>query len=51
MRTLLIVLAACYVVDSLAFEGRYLDLTVEIAKTEGRAFSNSAQRFIKDTLL
>jgi hypothetical protein len=51
MRTTLIVLAICYVVDALAFDGRYLSLTAEIAKTEGRNISYGLERFVTDTLL
>jgi hypothetical protein len=39
MRTLLVVLTLCYVVDALAFEGRYLSTTAELVRSESASIS------------
>ena len=49
MRTALIVLALCYVVDAMAFDGRYLETSASIIKMESFSISSGFQRWFKQT--
>jgi hypothetical protein len=46
MRTLLVLLTLCYVVDAVAFDGRYLATAAEQLRSESASISAKSSRYL-----
>ena len=50
MRTLLVVLTVCYVIDAMAFNGRYLASAADVLRSESVSMSAKSSRYLSGWL-